>query len=95
MNPNKATTHSNILPRILKQSAKVTANTFQLLLNNSISNSEFPENLKLADFTPVFKKKYHLDKTNFRSVSVLPPVSKLFERLMQEEISEHIKKISP
>ena len=91
MNPNKATTHNNITPKILRQSAEVTANTLQLLFNNAISNSVFPENLKLADVTPVFRKKNHLDKANYRPVSVLPPVSKIFERLMQKQINEHIK----
>ena len=96
LNPSKATTHNNIPPKILRQSAEVTGNTLQLLFNNAISNSEFPENLKLADVTPVFKKKDPLDKTNYRPVSVLPPVSKIFERLMQKQINEHIKnKLSP
>ena len=68
----------------------------QLLFNNAISNSEFPENLKLA-VTPVFKIKDPLDKTNYKPVSVLLPVSKIFERLMQKQIKdEHIKnKLSP
>ena len=56
LNPNKATTHNNIPPKILQQSAEVTANTLQLLFNNTISDSEFPKNLKLA-VTPVVKKK--------------------------------------
>ena len=85
LNPNKAIAHDNIPPKILRRSAEVTANTF-LLFNNAISNSEFPENLKLADVTPVFKKKNPLDKTNYRLVSVLPPVSNIFERLMQKQI---------
>ena len=64
LNPNKATTHNNIPPKILWQSADVTGNTLQLLFNNAISNSEFPENLKLTDVTPVFKKKGPIGKTN-------------------------------
>ena len=63
----------------------------QLLFSDAISNSEFPENLKLADVTPVFTIKDPLDKWNYRPVSVLPPVSNIFERLMQEQINEHIK----
>ena len=63
----------------------------QLLFNNAISNKEFSENLKLADVTPVFKEKDPLDKMNYRPVSVSPPISKLFERLMQEQINGHIK----
>ena len=96
LNPNKVTTHNNIPPQILRQSAEVTANTVQLLFNNAISNSEFPENLKLADVTQVFKKKDSLDETNYRPVSVLPPVSKIFENLTHKQINEHTKnKLSP
>ena len=64
LNPNKATTHNNIPPKIIWQSAEVTGNTLQLLFNNAISNSEFPENLKLTDVTPVFNKKGPIGKTN-------------------------------
>ena len=63
----------------------------QLLINNAISNSELFENLKSADATPVFKKKDPLDKTNYRPVSVLLPLSKMFGRLMQKQINQHIK----
>ena len=55
LNPNNATTHKIILPKILQQ-----------ILNNAISSSEFPENLKLADFY----QKDSLDKINYRPVSV-------------------------
>ena len=57
LNSNKTTTHKNIPPKIQRQSAEVTANTLLLLFNNSKSNCESPENLKLADVTPVFNKK--------------------------------------
>ena len=40
--------------------------------------------LKLADVTPVFKKKDPLGETNYRPVSVFPPFSKIFERLLHE-----------
>ena len=61
-----------------------------------MSKSEFPENLNLADITPVLKKKDPLDKPNYRPVSVLPPVSKFFERLLQKQINEQMKnKLSP
>ena len=91
LNPNKVTTHNNIPPKILAQTAEVTANTLQFLFNNAISNSKFSENLKLVDVTPVFKKKDPSGKTSYRLVSVLPPVLKSSERLMQKQINEHIK----
>ena len=91
LNPNKAATYNNIVPNIMRSSAKVTANTLQLLVNNAISNGKFPENLKLADVTPIFKKKDPLDKTNYRLFSVLPAVSNIFERSIQKQINGHVK----
>ena len=58
LNPNEATAHNNIPPpKIRPQSAKVTANTMQLLFNNAVSNSELPENLKLAELHQFSRKK--------------------------------------
>ena len=63
---------------------EATANTLQILFNNELSNSEFPENSKLLEITPVLKEKDILEKTNYRPVSILPPVSKLLGRSMQK-----------
>ena len=84
INPRKATPSGNIPPKILKLSSDTTAITLQELFNESLSNCEFPDKLKLADITPVFKKKSPLDKANYRPVSVLPPVSKIYEKLLQK-----------
>ena len=46
--------------------------------------------MKLADITPVFKKKDPLNQTNYRPVSVLPIESKLFEKIMQKQINGFI-----
>ena len=96
LNAYKVPTHNNIPPKILRQSAEVTGNTLQLLFNNATLNSKFTENLKLADVIPIFKKKDSLDKKSYKPVSVLSLVSKIFERLMQKQINEHMKnKLSP
>ena len=54
---NKATTHNNIPLKILRQSVEAIANALQFHFKNDLSNSEFPENLKPVDVTPVLKKK--------------------------------------
>ena len=47
-------------------------------------NKIFPNKLKLADATPIFNKKEKNIVGNFRPLSVLPTVSKIFERIMQK-----------
>ena len=44
-------------------------------------------NFSEADVTPVFKNNNPLEKENSRSVSVLPVVSKIFERLTREQVT--------
>ena len=51
-----------------------------------LSTGNFPDNMKLADITPVFRKKDPLKKENYRPVSILSAISKIFERLMQKQI---------
>ena len=57
-----------------------------------ITQKSFPNNLRLADETPVFKKEDASLLNNYRPVSVLPVVSKIYERIKQilEYIGKHL-----
>ena len=46
--------------------------------------------MKLADITPCHKKDDTTDKSNYRPISILPTVSKLFERIMYEQAANHM-----
>ena len=50
----------------------------------------FPNKLKLADITPVYKKKDSTLIENYRPVSVLHSVSKRFDRIIQKQFSNHV-----
>ena len=49
-------------------------------INKTFNENKFPDTLKLSDIVPVFKKLDPTDKTNFRPISVLPLLSKVFEK---------------
>ena len=53
---------------------------FQNLIQTLI-NGKFPHCLKQAKVIPAFKKEAKLDKSNYRPVSILPVISKIYERL--------------
>ena len=53
----------------------------QTVLKNK-KNGKFPDSLNLSDIVPVHKKKNPTDKTNDRPVSILPLLSKVFEKVM-------------
>ena len=87
INLRKATTKNNISPRLLKESHKDPFKFLQKLISGDIISGKFQKNLKLADVTPVFKKKIPQDKTSHRPVSVLLKISKIFEKLMEKQLN--------
>ena len=66
--------------------------TFRILtncINKSIETGCFPDSLKAANITPIFIKDDPLHKANFRLVSILPLISKVYERLIYNQLSEY------
>ena len=55
----------------------------------AVNENKFPDTLKFSDIVPVFKKLDPPDKTNFRPVSVLPLLSKVFEKIMYDQLYEY------
>ena len=56
------------------------------IINDCIEKGIFPDDLKLADVSPIFKKEDSFKKENYRPVSILPHMSKVFERILYKQI---------
>ena len=48
--------------------------------------------LKSGDISPVHQKDETINKENYRPVSVLPLISKFFERIILDQLSEYLEK---
>ena len=59
-------------------------------INDCLLKGSFPDSLKLANIIPVLKKDEPTDKENSRPVSVLPLLSKFFERLIYDPLNEYL-----
>ena len=81
----------------MKSSPKICNKVLTNIWNFEIlENHNFPSKLKLANITPVYKKNDRTSVENFRPVSVLPTVSKIFERIIQKQFSAHVNEfLSP
>ena len=55
--------------------------------------SKFPNALQYAELCPIFKKGSIIDVRNYRPVSILPSVSKIFEREMVNQLYMHFNPI--
>ena len=96
LNKKKPTTFNNIPTRILVENCDIISPFITDIYNESKTKSDFPVSLKLADITPAHKKDDRTIMDNYRPVSILPSVSKIFERNMYEQISQYVDKyLSP
>ena len=91
LNVKKLSTYGSIPASILKQ----YVDAYLLYLTDSISyslrESTFPEEPKHSEVIPVHKKLDPLKKENYRPVSLLPHVSKVFERIIYQQINTYMK----
>ena len=53
----------------------------------------FPTPFKFADVSPIFKSDDNMNKGNFRPVSILSILSKLFESVLNEQMLDHFREI--
>ena len=49
----------------------------------------FPNELKLAEVSPIFKKNDEKDKSSFRPISILSNISKIYERCIDTQLKEY------
>ena len=87
LNPRKSTQSTDISIKLLKENADIFASYLCDFFNQSIENFEFPSILKNANITPVFKKGYRGSKENYHPASILPVISKIFEKLLCKQIT--------
>ena len=92
LDPRKATQNTDIPVRILKQNSDIFGNYICDFFNECVDKGVFPSILKNANITPVFKKVFRGSKDNYRPVSILPIISKIFEKLLSKQIIIYMDK---
>ena len=96
LNPNKASIENDIPAKTLIGSKDIVSDYLANIYNNSKQEQKYPLSLKAADVTPIHKKDDKTALKNYRPVSLIPIVSKLFERNMYDEILLYINRfLSP
>ena len=86
LNPRKASPVDCIPAKILMTNSDVFSVAIQSLFNSGLSKGTFPKELKAGDISSLFKKEDAFTKKNYRPITVLPSVSKIYERLVQDQM---------
>ena len=89
-NVNKAAGIDNVSGRFLKDGADVLGIPITQICNLSIKLSHFPKDCKVAKLKPLYKKGTKTDSKNFRPISLLPFVSKIFEKVIHNQTMEYL-----
>ena len=84
---NKAVGNNAIPAKVLKLGAKELAIPLTKLYNSCTSSGKWPSEWKRGEWIPAFKKDDPLDKENYRPVTVLSAVDKVFEQLISKQIT--------
>ena len=77
----------------MKENAEFFAGQIGHQFNEVICSSKFPATFKFANVTPVFKQGTRNLKDNYRPISILPIISKIFEKLICRQLSNHFNNI--
>ena len=88
MKSKSSTGYDNISYKLVKIAEDVLIKPLTLLMNQIIYTGEFPTQLKIAKVKPLFKRGNQSSFANYRPISLLPSISKIFEHVMTSQLME-------
>ena len=92
LDPRKASPQKSIPPKILGTNDDLFCFHLVELFNKLIEEGSFPNDLKNADVSWLVKKSDNMYKKNYRPIGLLPAISKLFERLLYNQLYDYMRR---
>ena len=92
LNENKSSREDDIPVRILKLSSAVICDLLAFIYNHCVFLGVYPSLLKIAKVIPLYKKGSKDDCTNYRPISLLMHINKVFEKLIHKRLYSFLKK---
>ena len=93
INVKKATGYDNIPPKIVQMCSNELCTVITSIINDCFKSNAFPDDMKKAEITPLFKKNNDMNKNNYRPVSILTTFDKVFEVIIANQLSDYFKTI--
>ena len=79
--------------KIIKLNSDILSNLIYKYFNYCIDKGEFRNDLKHAGIFPVYKKNNECEKGNYRPISILSNLSKIYEKLMYNQLYDYFDNI--
>ena len=90
LKPNKTPGYDDINVNVVKKMYKELKTPLMRIFNLSLSTGIFPDKLKIAKVSPIFKNGEKDLLTNYQPISVLPCFSKILERIMYDRLYSYL-----
>ena len=81
--------HDGISNKLLKVLKFELSKPLTLIINQMITTGVFPDSFKISKIIPLFKKGDSSLLSNYRPISLLPTISKIFERILYNQLYEY------
>ena len=78
--------HDGISNKIVKLLKNKISKPLTVIINQMLKTVIFPVSFKSSKIVPLFKKGDHGLLTNYRSISLLSTISKVFERVIYDQM---------
>ena len=85
----KATGIHQMRNKLLKVSKELISSSLARIFNQCIQTNILPDDFKVGRVTPIFKSGDKEDLNNYRPISVLPTVARIFEKLLYEQLYKY------
>ena len=86
-----STGHEGISVKLLKFLSPALVEPLTLIINQSLISGIFPDKLKIAKVVPLYKKDNKIKLDNYRPISLLSSISKVFKKVVFNQLSEYFK----
>ena len=90
LRPKSSAGHDNISTKLLKEIEVIVSCPLSIIINQSLCTGIFPDKLKIAKVIPLFRKDDTKSFGNYRPISLLSSILKIFERVAFNQLYDYL-----